>query len=62
MTIVIDYQNNVDLVHSPDDGGYYLVQYSLTDTKTRVSKAVYTERIFAIKAYRDGAVEWEEWR
>lgn len=59
---IIDYTNNVEVIDSPDDGGHYLTQYSLTDPKTRVSKAIYETEFFAVKAYKDGAVEWEEWK
>ena len=52
MSEIID--NNLDLVHSPDDGGYYF-----QDQNWRVSK-IYRTKKGALESYRNGNIEWEE--
>jgi hypothetical protein len=51
----------VELVHSPDDGGYYLSNADFQKRRGRVSAKVYKTRAAAIKDWNAGTVEWEAW-
>jgi hypothetical protein len=50
-----------DLVHSPDDEGYYFSQADFAKSKRRVSAKVYRSETAAKKAWSTGTVEWESW-
>lgn len=52
----------VELVHSPDDGGYYLGQTDFQKTRQRVSLNVWPSADAALRAFRNGKVQWETWR
>lgn len=50
----------VDLVYSPDDGGYYLHDYDLPKGKDRVSKKTWDSRDDAVREFKLCIVEWDE--
>lgn len=52
----------VELVHSPDDGGYYLGNTDFTKSRQRVSLNVWTSGQAAVAAFQAGKVQWESWR
>jgi hypothetical protein len=49
----------IDLVESPDDGGFYLQSYDTATGEEKVS-VTYPTRSAAIDAMRRNSVEWEE--
>lgn len=51
----------IELVHSPDDGGYYLSNADFQRSRGRVSKKVWPKSEDAIRAFNAGKVEWEDW-
>lgn len=50
----------IDLVHSPDDGGWYLSHLDFVTKKQRTSVAIYPTRELAVADWHRGA-EWEPW-
>lgn len=52
----------VELVHSPDDGGYYLGFTDFDKSRQRVSLDVWTSAQSAVAAFQAGKVKWENWR
>lgn len=51
----------VDLIFSPDDGGYYLHEYDIPGSRDRLSKKVWANRADAERSLRAGTVKWERW-
>lgn len=51
----------VELVYSPDDGGYYLSAVDFAKNKNRTSKAIYRTESAARQAWQAGKVRWESW-
>lgn len=51
----------VEVVHSPDDGGYYLGNTDFQRMRQRVSVGVWPSQAAAIAAFNAGTVEWEDW-
>jgi len=47
---------NIDLVYSPDDAGYYFDDYA----NNKGSKDIYESKSGALQAFKAGAVEWEK--
>ena len=60
-TITVDPFDCIDLVYSPDDGGFYFHEYHAIEHKSRTSKDIYSTKAEAMKAYREGCITWEEW-
>ena len=63
--IYLDAEGYIELVFSPDDEdqsgkGWYMQEYSRTNTDTRTSK-LYESEEAARHDYNKGLVEWEEW-
>jgi hypothetical protein len=52
----------VELVHSPDDGGYYLGNTDFVKGRQRVSLNVWPSGAAAVAAFQAGKVQWESWR
>ncbi len=52
----------VEVVHSPDDGGYYLGNTDFQRGRQRVSIGVWPTQAGATTAFRGGKVKWEDWR
>ena len=52
----------IELVHSPDDDGYYLSNTDFQRSRTRASVKVYLTEAAARADLNAGTVEWEEWR
>jgi hypothetical protein len=50
----------IEVVHSPDDGGYYLSQTDFQHSKHRVSVKIYHTKDAAIADWNSGA-DWEDW-
>lgn len=51
----------VEVVHSPDDGGYYLSNADFQNRRSRTSVKVWRTRALAVAAWNVGEVEWEPW-
>lgn len=51
----------IELVYSPDDGGYYLSNSDFLNKKSRVSVKTYATEDEAIADWGRETVEWEEW-
>jgi len=51
-----------DLVHSPDDGGYYFSQHNFKTQSHRVSEGIYFTERAALQDFRSGKVTWESRR
>lgn len=49
----------VDVVYSPDDGGYYLQRYRFSEKTDKVSKRLYPSAQAAEQAYTQHRVRWE---
>jgi hypothetical protein len=63
-----DYHGNkpvrcIDIVDSPDDGGYYAQEFDFTrkDNATRTSKKIYESQSALIAALDSGSHKWGEW-
>jgi hypothetical protein len=54
--------NQIDLVHSPADGGWYAIEYDFTTKATRVSSEIYEDDSALVQAIRSGKHQWKEWR
>ena len=56
-------ESAIDLVYSPDDGGYYAQEYDFAsaDHKTRVSTKIYKSREALSAAISSGKHRWEKW-
>ena len=52
----------VEVVHSPDDGGYYLGNTDFQRGRQRVSIGVWPTQSGATMVFRGGKVQWEDWR
>lgn len=52
----------IELVHSPDDGGYYLGNTDFVRSKRRTSVKIYRTEKDAKADWHAGTVEWEPWR
>lgn len=52
----------IELVESPDDGGFYLGNTDFQKSKRRTSVKIYRTREAAIADWQRGTVEWEGWR
>lgn len=50
----------VDMIYSPDDGGYYLHQYDFKKKRDRTSK-VYADYETLRRLYRAKQVKWDKW-
>lgn len=61
MTVRHSSEGCVDAVYSPDDDGWYLEQWDMRRSRTRVSKQVWQDRQSAERALERGAVKWERW-
>ena len=55
MNDLITLSNDIDLVYSPDDGGWYLQKFD----PDRVS-IIYETSSDALKAYAKNEIEWED--
>lgn len=53
----------IDLVDSPDDGGWYAQQYDFrrTDNATRTSQKIYRSRNALVAALDVGKHRWQKW-
>ncbi len=53
----------VDLVDSPDDGGWYAQEYDFTrgDGATRTSLKIYGDRAALVRALSSGKHRWKKW-
>lgn len=52
----------IEVVHSPDDGGYYLGNTDFQRGRQRVSIGVWPTSQAAVADFNAGKVEWEDWR
>lgn len=52
----------IELVHSPDDGGYWLGNTDFMRSKRRTSIKIYPTAAAARADWNAGTVEWEAWR
>jgi hypothetical protein len=50
-----------DIIYSPDDNGYYFHEADFAKGKSRTSAKVYPNEDGAMKLWRAGKVEWEDW-
>jgi len=53
----------IDLVDSPDDGGWYAQEYDFKrkDNATRTSSKIYRDRDALIRALKSGKHRWAKW-
>ena len=51
----------VELVYSPDDGGYYLEDWDMKNERRRLSRGIIASRETIIAKWRGGALKWEKW-
>ena len=51
----------IELVHSPDDDGYYLTNTDFLKRRGRVSAKIYPTDVAARSDWERGTVEWEPW-
>jgi len=51
----------IDIVDSPDDGGYYLSATDFAKRRKRVSQDIYPSFGDAMRAYSSSKVRWEAW-
>lgn len=51
----------IEIVHSPDDGGFYLGNTDFQRKRRRTSVKIYRTRDAAFRDWNAGTVEWEEW-
>lgn len=51
----------IELVYSPDDGGYYLSQMDFQKKKSRTSVRIYPSDSAARSDWNGGTVKWEPW-
>ena len=50
-----------DLIHSPDDNGYYFHQADFSKSKCRTSVKIYPTEAAAKKEWGAGTIKWEPW-
>lgn len=53
--------NTIDIVHSPDDNGYYLQEYKFDGKGTTRTSPIYTSRVLLMLDYRQGKIKWGKW-
>lgn len=53
----------IDLVHSPDDDGWYAQEYDFKrgDSATRTSRKIYPYREALVRALKSGQHRWTKW-
>lgn len=51
----------IEVIHSPDDGGYYLGNSDFQNKLRRTSVKVWPTKRMAVDAWNAGEVEWEPW-
>jgi len=53
----------IDLVESPDDGGWYAQEYDFKrkDAATRTSSKIYRDRAALVRALQSGQHRWKKW-
>lgn len=53
----------IDLVDSPDDGGWYAQEYDFKrkDNATRTSSKIYRDRDALVRALKSGKHRWQRW-
>lgn len=53
----------IDLVESPDDGGWYAREYDLSVSpgRTRTSRKIYRDRAALVSALQSGEHHWGRW-
>jgi hypothetical protein len=51
----------IELVYSPDDGGYYLSHADFRTRKSRTSVRIYASAEAAKADWHAGTVEWDAW-
>lgn len=53
----------IDLVYSPDDGGWYAQEYDFTraDNATRTSTRIYGDRMTLKRTLDAGKHRWKKW-
>lgn len=51
-----------DIVHSPDDGGYWISQWNAITERSRASKKIYPTYQKAKKALDSSRTPYEAWR
>jgi hypothetical protein len=52
--------NVIDLVHSPDENGYYFQEHCTSGVLNRVSQ-IFPTFVDAESAYRNNSIKWGEW-
>jgi hypothetical protein len=52
---------HIDLVYSPDDGGWYAMEFDNVRAKVRCSKRIYRRRENLVRALRSQSHSWEKW-
>jgi hypothetical protein len=55
-------QNQIDLIYSPADGGWYAIEYDFANGATRISSDIYEDDAALTQALKSGKHQWKEWR
>ena len=51
----------VDLVHSPDDGGYYLQEYKNDGKGTTRNSPIYKDKNRVMALFNNDVIPWGKW-
>lgn len=51
----------VEIVNSPDDGGFWISVFDADTEKSRASEQIFKTESAAVRALRDNTVKWEAW-
>jgi hypothetical protein len=51
----------VEIVESPDDGGFWISVFDADTEKSRASKKIFATEAEAAKALRSNTIKWEPW-
>lgn len=59
---VVSTDTAIDIVNSPDDGGWYVQETQLSKPyNSRTSRKIFRSADDAKRAFRDGAIKWSKW-
>jgi hypothetical protein len=53
---------SIDMVHSPDDGGWYFHEFDFVKRRDRVGKGIFPSADAARRAFAQKTLKWEAWQ
>lgn len=59
---LITEKTTIDVVHSPDDGGFYASEWERAKPHRHRHSKIYKTRRDTTKAIDAGTVEWDSWK